>query len=321
MSLQNKALINLKYFNWIHEYYGDIKKRPFAKINSEEFQEIPYNLNISANYEFWFPLSNICFTLGHTIPVHTKETLKKFTKKGVNKILGSIDRQILEKNLESSMFICLRIWTILISILNDLYALYINLNKTLSDREFILLDFWFDSLPVIDELILVYENLTFFHDVKKLKLTFNIQPGHLTKVFRYDVFHVHLLEPTEENLESLHCETWNKQDFVNHIYKQFAKIDVNLFNEWLIYKKIENIYETKEAFVYEYLTNHTNGLHSLSASTLKLLAINPIMDLDHVRKLSEERDLYHLKRSEALGPRTPREIFSEIFQAIGPQTK
>lgn len=68
---------------------------------------------------------------------------------------------------------------------------------------------------------------------------------------RFDINNILLLEPTEANLKRLHCKNWNKTDYFNFIYNQFSKIDLNIFHEWLVYKKIKNVYENKNDFVYD----------------------------------------------------------------------
>ena len=73
---------------------------------------------------------------------------------------------------------------------------------------------------------------------------------------------------------------------------------MHIFYEWLISRKINNIYESKEAFVYAYLTNSETGLNSLSLSTLKLLAINPILDFDILRKLYADRKFFHAEEQQ-----------------------
>ena len=128
----------------------------------------------------------------------------------------------------------------------------------------------------------------------ELEFHFTPFPLHVSSDwgFRCDAIKLH--EPTEEATsrigEPLDSKKWSKNDFANYIYIRFLPFDINVFYEWLIYKKIENIYESKEAIVYAYLTNSKNGLNSLSLSTLKLLTINPILDFDILRKLHEQRE-------------------------------
>ncbi len=322
MSVKNKKLEQLKFFKWTSLYYGD-----FKRINGEDYAKIPGFYDIikplvtQVDFHYWFALTHdMDFILGLSIPIIVKEAIKKFSKK--NKNLEFIDRKILEKTLIDFVLVSLKIWRLVVSNINDLYALYREYNKVLTEREFVLLDLWFDSLPVLDELMLIFHELVFFHDTKKLKLYFEIHPAYRNKAFQADTNDIFLKEPTEENLKFLNCEHWSKQDYVDYIYKQFSKINVNILHEWLIYKKIENVYTTKESFVYAYITNSVNGLKSLSMSTLKLLAINPILDLDYVRVLHKERNLYHKQLWDSKGPMTPDEmivdVFSTIFKTISP---
>ena len=203
----------------------------------------------------------------------------------------------------------MRTWTLTLPVVHDLYLLYVKHNKILSETEFVLVDFWFDSLQVLDELMLLFDEL-------KLSISFHKDLARLNKIFQLSIHDVFLIEPTEGNLKSLNCENWNKMDFINHIYYQFYKIDVTVLYQWLIYKKIENIYENKELFVREYIINSVNGLNSLSLATLKLLAINPILDLDRVRVLHQERNLYHLKQWEAQGPQTEAQMINSLLTSI-----
>ena len=82
---------------------------------------------------------------------------------------------------------------------------------------------------------------------------------------------------------------------------------MHIFYEWLISIKINNIYESKEAFVYAYLTNSETGLNSLSLSTLKLLTINPILDFDILRKLYADRKFFHAEESAKIALLHPEE--------------
>lgn len=235
--------------------------------------------------------------------------IKHWQKKIFNKQFDQAKPKIVTELLSSFTEVRLKTWTLTLPVVNDLYLLYVKHNKILSETAFVLLDFWFDSLQVLDELQLLFDEL-------KLSIFFRKDLARLNKIFQLSIHDVFLIEPTEENLKSLNCENWNKMDFINHIYFQFYKIDVTVLYQWLIYKKIENIYENKELFVREYIINSVNGLNSLSLATLKLLAINPILDLDRVRVLHQERNLYHLKQWEAKGPQTEAQMMNSLLTSI-----
>lgn len=230
-------------------------------------------------------------------------------KKISNKQFDQVKPKKVTELLSAFTAVSLKTWRLTLPVVHDLYLLYVKHNKILSETEFVLLDFWFDSLQVLDELMLLFDEL-------KLSISFRIDLACLNKIFQLSTHDIFLIEPTEGNLKTLSCDSWSKIDFVNHIYNQFSKIDVNVLYQWLVYKKIENIYENKEIFVREYVINSLNGLNSLSLATLKLLAINPLLDLDHVRLLHEERNLHHLKQWEALGPQTDAQALSSLFANI-----
>lgn len=306
MSIKNKKITELKYFDAIHTFDG--------KIDFDEFARVPHALDVFMPKKllaiYWRAFGDICISLAWSVDYGIKDCIKASIKKLSNKPIGDVaSKKFLYDSLNGFVSNRLKMWTMLIPALNDLYALYIRHNKLLGEREFILLDFWFSNLLVIDELMLAFEELN-------LKLHFYRSPLLLGKLFEFNIHEIFLLEPNEENLKSLNCDNWNKEDYVKHIYKQFSKIDVNILYQWLVYKKIENIYESKEIYVYQYLTNSINGLNSLSLTTLKLLAINPILDLDHVRKLQEERTLYFLKQDEAEGPQTKEQLINSFMNTL-----
>lgn len=188
--------------------------------------------------------------------------------------------------LTDFLSVTLKGFMLILPVMNDLYNLYVEKNHILTERDFILIDLWFESLPVLDELILAFQEF-------KIKYKFQDHSTPEDSIFEYGCNDVVLKEVTGKNLKQLNCENWSKENFVDYIYnKGFAKIDTNLLYQWLNYKQIPNIYETKEEFVRQYITNETTGLKSLSLLTLKLLALNPLMDLDYIRERKKRRQEY-----------------------------
>jgi hypothetical protein len=300
MSLKNNKITSLKYYNWIKIYY--------PKMDIDALERLPFDLEVfvppKTYTAYWFPWDAVVFLLA-CLPYNIKNWQKKIS----NKQLDQVNPKIAQELLSSFTEILLKTWTTMLPVVNDLYFLYVKHNKILTETDFVLLDFWFDSLQVIDELMFIFGELN-------LSIYFRKDPLRLSKMFELSISDIFLIEPTEENLKNLNCKFWSKQNFVNYIYKQFSKIDVNVLHQWLVYKKIENKYENKEIFVREYIINSVKGLNSLSLSTLKLLAINPILDLDHVRVLHQERKLYHLKQSEAKGPQTEAQAINSFLTTI-----
>ena len=303
MSIINKTFSELNYIKWLFAYNGnrvfDIKY-PFLKINPDDLMDIPYKLGVKNN-DYWFPLQDLgsLYLLG--IGLSSVETYERFLKKKWS-TWGVVDKYNLKIFLTKFLQLTLYIWTLALSVMNDVYKLYIEKNHILMERDFVVLDFWFESLPVLDELILSMDSF-------KFKYKFEDRSTSDDSIVEVTTSQIVFKEVTEKNLESLKCENWNKEDFVNHIYKQFHKIDVNLLYQWLVYKNIPNLYENKKEFVYQYITNETSGLKSLSLSTLKLLALNPLMDLDYIRDLFQKRRTY----IASLPPKSPQEVFQGLF--------
>jgi hypothetical protein len=77
----------------------------------------------------------------------------------------------------------------------------------------------------------------------------------------------------------------------------------------LHYKNIPNVYPTTDEYIKQYFFQ---TLKSLSFNTLKLLAVNPLYDLDHLRHLHAERALYHA----SLPPKSPEQSLSDLFSAL-----
>ncbi len=294
MSLKNKTINSLKYLDWVVISYNDAKGKTFSfsKIDLESLNRLPYTLEYPsytqtfpprALISYWFPLECICHMLWNIV----------WTSQGY--LEESLDKPLIEISEKDSLFTTflkysVQLWFSLPPLLNDFNILYKKHNKDFSEHDFLLLDFWFHNLSVMDELMQAFEEFN-------LKLQFFIDPMRESKLFGFSLDDLKLLEPTESNLKILNCADWCKQDFINHIYKQFSKIDMHIFYAWLISRKINNIYKNKEAFVYAYLTNSETGLNSLSLSTLKLLALNPILDFDYMRKLHADRIKLHAEKS------------------------
>lgn len=318
MSLKNKKINSLKYFDWVQITYNDAEGPTYslAKIDIDSLDSIPRGLDLTTPKEvlsnYWFPVFNVT-TMFSNIIITTHFAFERFSSETLTE-LKQEDQKVLTVTLEGFFGISVQLWFSLPPLLHDLYFLYKKYDKILSERDFILLDFWFFNLSVIDELVQVFEEL-------QLNLHFSVHRYIQSDIGQYDIHNILLLEPTEANLKSLNCENWSKDDYVNYIYNQFSKIDVNIFYEWLLYKKIENIYVTKKDFVYNYLTNSQTGFKSLSLSTLKLLALNPILDLDHVRTRRAEKSRISAEKWAKLTLLLTEEqkvtaFFTDIFVAI-----
>ena len=291
MSLKNKTINSLKYFDWVSISYNDAAglTASFSKIDLDSLEQLPgviENISFGSRTKtfisYWYQLDYISHMLWN-IGWNAEVALADFS----DKPLIEINKEDLAMRLNAFLELSLNLWRSLLPLLNDFNTLYKKHNKNFSGQDFLLLDFWFHNLSVIDELMQAFNEL-------ELEVHFTPFPFPVSSEwgFRCDAMKLH--EPTEEATsrigEPLDSKKWSKNDFANYIYIRFLPFDINVFYEWLIYKKIENIYESKEAIVYAYLTNSKNGLNSLSLSTLKLLTINPILDFDILRKLHEQRE-------------------------------
>lgn len=297
MSIINKTFSELNYVKWLFAYQGNLVfeiQGPYLKINPTDLRRIPRTLGVN-NPDYWFPLQDLGFLYGVTLGLRSVETYERFVKKKWS-TWGVVDNYNLKNFLTSFLQATLKLWVLVLPVMNDLYKLYIEKNHILMERDFVILDFWFESLPVLDELMLSMEEFKFKYKFKD----YSTSDDSIVEVTTNQIV---FKEVTEKNLESLKCENWNKEDFVNHIYKQFHKIDVNLLYQWLVYKNIPNLYENKKEFVYQYITNETSGLKSLSLSTLKLLVLNPLLDLDYIRELFQKRKKYRFS------PGGPYEVY------------
>lgn len=306
MSIKNKTFHELKYIQWLLHYFQDtlfILKPSTLKIDPDAIAAIPQNLGVplDEHRNYYFPVFIMTDNIGIRLTLYSKKTYEKFLKKKW-KTWGEVDYYNKKLFLTDMLSITLDIWMLNLPLMNDLYKLYVEKNHILMERDFILLDFWFESLPVIDELILaLYES--------NIKYKFHDSSTAEDSIFEYGCNDVVLKEVTGKNLKKAGCEDWwTKDDYINHIYKEFARIDINLLYQWLNYKNIPNIYETKETYVRQFITNETTGLKSLSLSTLKLLALNPLMNLDYIRLRKKQRNEY----KATLPKRTPEELFKGI---------